>query len=169
MDVKYGYIAGASRFFFQLSLIDVFDKQVIDYHLGLSAKAKDACAVLINSLQKRGLSPRGKLPVVRTDNGPQFTAKIFEETCYKWNLIHERIPVKTPNMNAYIESFHSILEDDCYSRNEFASFPEAYEVISDYMDYYNNRRRHGSINNMAPSKFYQAFVNKEVTGYKLVA
>ena len=161
MDVKYGYIAGTSRFFFQLSLIDVFDKQV-----------KDACAIPINSLRKRGLSPMGKLPVVRTDNGPQFTAKIFEETCYKWNIIHERIPVKTPSMNAYIESFHSILEDDCYSRNEFTSFPEAYEVISnymDYMDYYNNRRRHGSINNMAPGKFYQALINKQVTGYKLVA
>jgi hypothetical protein len=25
-------------------------------------------------------------------------------------------------MNAYIKSFHSILEDECYSRNEFASF-----------------------------------------------
>lgn len=170
MDVKYGYIVGTGRFFFQLSLIDVFDKSIIDYHLGLSAKAKDACAVLVNSLRKRGLSPRGKLPVVRTDNGPQFTAKIFEETCRRWNLNHERIPVKTPNMNAYIESFHSILEDDCYSRNEFSGFPEAYKVISDYiMDYYNNRRRHGSINYMAPNKFYLAFINKQVTGFKLVA
>ena len=111
MDLKYGYIAGMDRFFFQLSLIDVYDRSVIDYHLGLSAKAKDACAVLINSLKKRGLKPGMELPVIRTDNGSQFTAKIFQETCWKWKLTHERIPVKTPNMNAYIESFHSILED----------------------------------------------------------
>lgn len=169
MDVKYGFIAGTGRFFFQLSLIDVFDKSVIGYRLGLSAKAKDACAVLVNSLRKRGLSPRGNLPVVRTDNGPQFTAKMFEETCRKWNLSHERIPVKTPNMNAYIESFHSILEDDFYSRNEFSSFLKAYKVIIDYMDYYNNRRRHGSINYMAPNKFYRAFINQQITGFKLVA
>ncbi|MBC7344685.1 MAG: IS3 family transposase, partial [Clostridia bacterium] len=30
MDVKYGYIAGTEQFFFQLSLIDVFDRTVID-------------------------------------------------------------------------------------------------------------------------------------------
>ncbi|SHJ19179.1 Integrase core domain-containing protein, partial [Lutispora thermophila DSM 19022] len=52
------------------------------------------------------------------DNGPQFVSKEFEEFCNSNNLIHQRIPVKTPNMNAHIESFHSILEDECYSRNE---------------------------------------------------
>jgi putative transposase len=36
IDVKYGYIAGTDSFFFQLSLIDVFDRSIIDYHLGLS-------------------------------------------------------------------------------------------------------------------------------------
>jgi len=169
MDLKYGYIAGMDRFFFQLSLIDVYDRSVIDYHLGLSAKAKDACAVLINSLKKRGLKPGMKLPIIRTDNGSQFTAKIFQETCWKWKLTHERIPVKTPNMNAYIESFHSILEDECYSRNEFSSFTDAYRVISEYMDYYNNRRRHGSIGYMAPAKYFKAVINNQITGKKLVA
>jgi len=37
MDIKYGYIAGTKQFFFQLSLIDVMDREVISYHLGLSA------------------------------------------------------------------------------------------------------------------------------------
>jgi len=169
MDLKYGYIEGMSRFFFQLSLIDVFDRSVIDYHLGLSATAKDACAVLINSLNKRNLKPGMELPIIRTDNGPQFTAKIFEETCWKWKLTHERIPVKSPNMNAYIESFHSILEDECYSRNEFTSFTDAYRVISEYMDYYNNRRRHGSIGYMAPAKYYEAVMSNQITEKKMVA
>ncbi len=29
-------------------------------------------------------------------------------------------------MNAYIESSHSILEDECYKRNEFTDFAEVY-------------------------------------------
>ena len=168
MDLKYGYIEGMGWFFFQLSLIDVFDRSVIDYHLGLSATAKDARAVLINSLNKRNLKPGMELPIIRTDNGPQFTAKIFEETCWKWKLTHERIPVKSPNMNAYIESFHSILEDECYSRNEFTSFTDAYRVISEYMDYYNNRRRHGSIG-LAPAKYYEAVMSNQITEKKMVA
>ena len=55
------------------------------------------------------------------------------------------IPNNTPDMNAHIESFHSILESDCLSRHEFQSYAEAYKCVSEFMDYYNNRRRHGSL------------------------
>ena len=161
MDIKYGYITHTKQFFFQLSVIDVFDRAIIDYHLGLSATAKNASRVLETALKKRGLEPGDKLPVIRTDNGPQFIAKNFEKTCDKWKIEHERIPVKSPNLNAYIESFHSILEDECYSRYEFESFAHAYEVITGYMDYYNNRRRHGSIDNMAPNQFYKLWLNNK--------
>ncbi|WP_082789151.1 IS3 family transposase [Desulfolucanica intricata] len=56
-----------------------------------------------------------------------------------------------------VKSFHSILEDECYSRHEFDSFMEVYRTISEYIDYYNNRRRHSSIKYMAPNQFYKAF------------
>lgn len=46
MDIKYGYIYGTDQFFFQLSIIDVFDRSIIDYYLGLSCNAQDACRVL---------------------------------------------------------------------------------------------------------------------------
>lgn len=150
MDIKYGYIAGTGQFFFQLSAIDVFDRSIVGYHVGLSATAKDACRVLINALKKRNLTPGVKMPVIRTDNGPQFIAKLFKETCDKWN--------------AYIETFHSILEDECYNRHEFDSFMEVYWTISEYIDYYNNRRRHSSIKYMAPNEFYKAFIKGQFTG-----
>ena len=169
MDIKYGYIHGEERFFFQLSLIDVFDRCVIDYHLGLTCTAKDACRVLRNALKKRGLKPGMKMPRVRTDNGPQFIANFFEELCHKLGIIHERIPIGTPNLNAHIEAFHSILEDDCYSRHQFNSYAEAYEQISLYMEYYNQRRRHGSLKNMAPEKYYQAIVSNSIKPQVLVA
>ena len=168
MDIKYGYIHEMDRFFFQLSVIDVFDRTVIDYHIGLSAKAKDACAVLANAIKKRCYDSK-TMPVIRTDNGTQFTSKAFAKECERLGLSHERIPVKTPSMNAYIESFHSILEDECYSRNEFSSFAEVYRIVSDYMDFYNNRRRHGSIGYMAPAKYYKAVMNNAISGNKLVA
>ena len=165
--MKYGYIQGTDEFFFQLSLIDVFDRCVIDYHLGLSCTASDACRVLENSLRTRGLG--GPLPRIRTDNGPQFIANQFEELCEELGTIHERIPVKTPNMNAHIEAFHSILGDECYSRNEFSSFMEAYGVITEYMEYYNRRRRHGSLRYMAPEVFHEAFMSNTTSVRSFVA
>ncbi|MPM43285.1 IS3 family transposase ISHahy4 [bioreactor metagenome] len=169
IDIKYGYINGEDKFFFQLSLIDVFDRSIIDYHIGLSCKASDACNVLRNSLRKRNICGNSILPKIRTDNGPQFIAKEFEEFCNSSGLIHQRIPVKTPNMNAHIESFHSILEDECYSRNEWSSFKEAYKAVAEYMNYYNNRRRHGSIKYMAPNRFYDAFMSNTVNAKAFAA
>jgi putative transposase len=96
MDVKYGYITGTDSFFFQLSLIDVFDRSIIEYHLGLSCKAKDAVRVLKNSLSKRGLARGMALPKIRTDNGPQFTSNLFEEVVEELGVIHERISCKNP-------------------------------------------------------------------------
>jgi putative transposase len=82
-------------------------------------------------------------------------------------ITHERIPVNSPNLNAYIESFHSILEDECYSRHEFETFQEAYEEVNKYLDYYNNRRRHGSIGYQSPAVYYQKHQNAR--GKPLVA
>jgi putative transposase len=39
---------------------------------------------------------------------------------------------------------------------------EVYAVITEYMRYYNERRRHGGIKYMAPNKFYEAFMNNGV-------
>ncbi len=169
IDLKYGYIAGKGRFFFQISVIDVFDRSVVAYHLGLSATAKDAARVIRNAFTARGLHNQAEKLVIRSDNGPQFAAEIFQATCEELGACHERIPVKSPSMNAYIESFHAILEDDCYNRHEFTCFAHVYKVISEYMDYYNNRRRHGSINNMAPQQYYQAYNVEQPSSKELVA
>jgi putative transposase len=162
MDIKYGYIAGQDCFFFQLSLIDVFDRSIIAYHLGLSCTAFDACLVIQNALRKRNITLGMVMPRIRTDNGPQFIALEFEVLCEKLGITHERIPVRTPNMNAHIESFHAILESECYRRNEFSNFIEAYAVITEYMQYYNERRRHGSLKFMSPKSFCVAFLSNSI-------
>jgi putative transposase len=100
--------------------------------------------------------------VLRSDNGPQFRAEAFSKAMEELGIIHERIPINSPNLNAYIESFHSILEDECYSRYEFNTFAEAYEAIFDYLDYYNNRRRHGSLGYMTPAIFCR--LHKHIIG-----
>ncbi|QXJ38647.1 hypothetical protein BV455_01991 [Parageobacillus caldoxylosilyticus] len=42
MDVKYEYIEREERFFFVLLFIDVYNRSVIDYHMGLSFSVNDA-------------------------------------------------------------------------------------------------------------------------------
>ncbi len=154
-DIKYGYIAGEDRFFYILSYLDVFDRSIVDYYIGLTCEAKDAVFTLKTALIKRCLPPESGL-IIRSDNGPQYVSHLFGEACNELHIEHERIPTKCPNKNAHIESFHRILEDDCLSCNEFTSYGEAYMKIVENMDYYNNIRIHSSIGYMTPYEYYVA-------------
>lgn len=154
-DIKYGYIEGEQRFFFVLSYIDVYDRSIIDYHIGTSCTGQNAFETLKRALWKRQQYDQKEKPVVRSDNGPQFISHAFTQGCEKLEIEHERIPPKTPNMNAHIESFHRILEDDCLSRYEFQTYEEVYQVVSEFMKFYNEVRMHGSIQDMAPMEFFE--------------
>ncbi|WP_217598049.1 DDE-type integrase/transposase/recombinase, partial [Cohnella sp. GbtcB17] len=152
MDIKYGYAHVQRRFFFILSIIDVFDRVVVGQYRGPVCEAKHVVQTLGAALQHR-IQPGEAMPVIRTDNGPQFVSKLFGDMCESWEMTHERIPPRTPNMNAYIESFHSILEFNLFRNREFSTLEEAYEALDRFMDFYNNRKMHGSLKHMAPTKF----------------
>ncbi|WP_317618510.1 IS3 family transposase [Paenibacillus sp. PL91] len=152
IDIKYGHVVGIERFFFVFSIIDVFDRVIVDHYRGSVCEAKHICQTLIRALTKR-VKEGETMPIVRSDNGPQFVSKLFGDTCESLGIVHERIPPRTPNMNAYIESFHSLLERDLFSKAEFKSFEDAYAELDRYMDFYNHRKMHGSLKRMPPVTF----------------
>jgi putative transposase len=157
-DIKYGWITGERRFFFIMCILDVFDRAIISYHLGLTCEAKHLVQIMQEALMKRQLfdKPAEEKPVIRSDNGPQFISHLFENACVTFKMIHERIPPKTPNKNAHIESFHSILEAECYQRHEFETYPQTYEIVTQFIQDYNQIRIHGSIYDLSPYEYIVA-------------
>ncbi|WP_330164576.1 IS3 family transposase [Paenibacillus validus] len=162
-DIKYGWLHGEQRFFFLMSIIDVFDRAIITYHIGLTCEARHLVQITQEALMKRQCFDQASMPVIRSDNGPQFISHRFEEACAAFKLIHERIPPKTPNKNAHIESFHSILEAECYRRHEFETYPQAYEIVSQFIQDYNRIRIHGSIYDLSPYEYMEAVKQRTVT------
>ncbi|WP_409296797.1 IS3 family transposase [Peribacillus sp. SCS-26] len=160
LDIKYGHIEGSGRFFFVACAIDVFDRCVVGFYTGPRCKAVDITAMLKEAIVRRAL----KLPeedrhciIIRTDNGPQFVSSHFGEFCEQNRVYHERIPPRSPNYNAYIESFFSLLERHVFRRYTFEYFEEAYYRVGEYMEFYNHRRYHGSLGRMAPAKFHDKY------------
>jgi putative transposase len=161
VDIKYGSIEESGRFFFLASAIDVFDRSIVGYYRGSKCQAIDITGMLREALKNRDVAiPEGEDEyslIIRSDNGPQFLSKEFGSFCADLKVYHERIPPKSPNLNAYIESFHSILERECYQRHVFECFDEAYYWIDQFMDFYNNRRYHGSLKYLSPAKYNWRF------------
>lgn len=167
MDIKYGYIAGKRRHFYLASIIDVFDRSIVAYHRGKSCHKTDVTHTLQKAIMKRGVNPLTQKLIIRTDNGPQFKSKEFNVYCERMNVEHERIPNKTPNMNAYIESFHSILEKECYLRHCFESFEQAFAEVDRFIRYYNNRRIHGSLQDWPPKNYLKMVMEGSITPKKI--
>ncbi|RNB70541.1 transposase [Brevibacillus centrosporus] len=121
----------------------------------MSCEAKDVVRTLQSALTKRQLFEALEKPVIRFDNGPQFVSHAFQQACESFGVEHERIPPKTPNMNVHIESFHRLPQDECLSRYEFQTYGEAYQAVTEYVRYYNERRIHSSIRDLSPYAFYE--------------
>jgi transposase InsO family protein len=161
-DIKYGYIIGENKFFFVLSIIDVLDRSIIDYHMGYRCTGSDAASLLRRCLIKRDLFNNKSKPIIRTDNGPQFISHVFENNCAEIGIYHERIPSRTPNKNAHIESFHRIFQDECIGVYEFERYQDAYIEVSRFMKRYNTNRIHSSLKYKTPNEFYAQNIGKEI-------
>lgn len=155
MDTKYIYIAGTRQVAYLASIIDVFDRSIISCVLSLSPDHESAEKALIKALYSRRIKGKSDDLIVRTDNGSQFIAYKFEELCIEENITHERIPPKSPNYNAHIESYHRYLQDECLAGKLFKSFEEAEKTIMKYVEGYNTKRIHSSIGYRTPDSFYE--------------
>lgn len=168
-DMKYGYVDGEGRFFFVLAFIDVFTRKVVGEHIGLSCKSGDLCFALRQALSQEGIADEHQL-VIRSDNGPQMTSREFAQWLSKLEkeLMHEFIPVQTPNKNAHIESFFSILEVEFLCLTYFMTFAEAYEKTKAFIKFYNEKRIHGSIGYITPTEAMEKLNRGELLDIKAI-
>jgi putative transposase len=166
-DIKYGYIHGENRFFFLMVFIDTFNRNIMDYHIGLKCTAADIIFTLNNALEKEKVDASNL--VIRSDNGTQMTSYRFKKYVDGLGLEHEFTPPSTPNLNAFVESFFSIVETELFQAYIFESYSEAYESIVRFIDHYHKRRIHGSLNYKTPLEFKKEWTEQNEIDKKLRA
>lgn len=167
LDIKYGYIHGEQRFFFVMAIIDVYLRYIVGFHIGLQCLGSDLVRTLKLAMERMNLPDSNSL-VIRMDNGPQMTSnrmfKFAQDNSSQ--LLHELIPVQTPNKDAHIESFYSILELECFHVNLFQSYLEAYQITSEFIRAYQTERIHGSLKNRTPQECLELYRNGTLSGIK---
>ena len=68
---------------------------------------------------------RGYPRAVRTDNGPEFTARAFLAWTQAHQVVHLLIQPGRPMQNGYIENFNGSFRDECLNENWFTSLADA--------------------------------------------
>lgn len=159
-DIKYGYIHGENRFFFVCAFIDVFTRDIMGVHIGVRCTAMDILTTLHHALRRHKINYSMGLKI-RSDNGTQMTSYQFANGIKHLPVNHEFTPPRTPNLNAYIESFFSLLEINVMSAFYVDSFAEAYELVIEFIEFYRNFRIHGSLK-MSPADFVKEYYTAEL-------
>ena len=129
-----------------LTLIDEFSRYCLALVVDRSIKSDDVLHTLSNLFLIYGIPEN-----IRSDNGPEFTAK----TVRRWL---ERIGVKTafiepgsPWENGYNESFNGKLRDELLNREIFYNLKEAKVLIENWRKEYNSVRPHSSLGYRPPA------------------
>ena len=131
-----------------LTLIDEHTRECLAVPVDWSIRAVDVITVVEAAMTRYGVPTH-----LRSDNGPEFIAYAIQDWLAQKAVKTIYITPGAPWENAYIESFHDKLRDECLNREIFGSLWEARVVIEQWRLYYNAERPHSSLGYQTPEEF----------------
>jgi transposase InsO family protein len=152
-DIKYVYIQGIKANAQVLTVLDVFSRWNLGQYIATSIKSEDVITLFENVFQNY---PMPKQFVVRNDNGSQFEALIVQDYLKQKGVVQEFTKPATPEQNAHIESYHSIMESAVCQRFEFENVSDFRETMTRWKNFYNFKRIHGGLGYKSPKKFLES-------------
>ncbi len=146
---SYDFVADRThegRSFRILTLIDEYTRECLALKVRRHFKAQDVVEVLSELFLKRGLPCH-----IRSDNGPEFTAKVVRRWLEKFEIKNLFIEPGSPWENGYNESFNGKLRDELLNGEIFNNLKEAEILIEQWRKEYNGFRPHSALNYQPPA------------------
>jgi putative transposase len=137
-----------------LNVVDEFTHECLAIRIARKLKAIDVIDVLSDLFILRGVPGH-----IRSDNGPEFVAKVVQEWIAAVGAKATYITPGSPWENGYIESFNARLRDELLDGEIFYTLKEAQIIIESWRRHYNTIRPHESLRYKppAPEVFVPAF------------
>ena len=129
-----------------LTLIDEYSRECLMLRVRRQFKAQDVIEVLAEQFLKKGLPAH-----LRSDNGPEFTARAVRQWLEKFHVKNLFIEPGSPWENGYNESFNGKLRDELLNGEIFASLKEAQILTERWRREYNEFRPHSALNYQPPA------------------
>jgi putative transposase len=141
-------VAESGRKFRVLSVIDVYTRECLALEVDTSFASRRVTRELEKIVAERGVPE-----AIRCDNGPEFTSRHFLAWGLERRIELVHIEPGRPVQNAFVESFHGKLRDECLNASWFANLFEARRKIGAWRKEYNEERPHSSLGYLAPGEF----------------
>src|SRR5215212_4532415 len=131
-----------------LAIVDEYTRECLSIEAERTITARAVVKVLAKLFEKRG-----EPAFIRSDNGPEFVAKVVKHWLEASGVETLYIEAGSPWENAYSETFIGRFGDELLKREVFASLLEAKVLVEEYRNHYNERRPHSSLGYRTPAEF----------------
>jgi putative transposase len=130
------------------TLVDEYTRECLALEVDRGMTSQAVRAVLAGVMRARG-APRH----IRSDNGPEFIAKVIRAWVTEAGLGTLYIAPGAPWENGYAESFNSKVRDELLNAEEFGSLLEAQVLAKEWKREYNHVRPHSSLGYRTPAEY----------------
>ena len=134
------------RAFRILNIIDEFTRECLRIKVDRKISSQDVIDELFNLFIFRGIPEH-----IRSDNGPEFTAKAIRAWLNRIGVKTLFIERGSPWENGYVESFNGKMRDELLNREVFAMLNEAKVLIEQWRREYNQVRPHSALRYKPPA------------------
>ena len=131
-----------------LTVADDFSHECVDIAVDFGISGE-----YVTRLLDRAAVFRGYPDMVRTDNGPEFTSRVFMAWAQTHGIRHILIQPGRPMQNGYIESFNGKFRDEHLNESWFETLQQARNAVSIWKQDYNQVRPHSSVGRIPPAEF----------------
>ena len=155
-EVDITYIPMFRGFMYKFAIIDVFSRKIMAWGISNSMTVEWCKEIVLEAIKEHG-----KPEILNSDQGSQFTSPIFIKVL-KDNEIKISMDGKGRALdNIYIERFWRSLKYEYIYLNPPNGGIDLLKGVRKYIDFYNNERRHESLNYQTPNEYF--YQNKKVS------
>ena len=129
-----------------MTLIDEYTRECLAIRVARRINSFGVIEALSNVMLHRGIPEH-----IRSDNGPEMTAKVVRDWLQRIGSKTLFIAPGSPWENGYNESFNGKLRDELLNGEIFYSLKEAKVVIEQWRKHYNTKRPHSALGYRPPA------------------
>jgi transposase InsO family protein len=129
-----------------MTVIDEYSRESLAIVVDRKIKSDDVLFCLSDLFLIHGVPDH-----IRSDNGPEFTARMVRDWLKRIGVKTLFIEPGSPWENGYNESFNGKLRDELLNREIFYNLKEAQAMIEKWRQEYNTIRPHSSLNYRPPA------------------
>lgn len=145
-----------------LTVMDEYSRECLTLKVGRNLTSQDVIEQLATLFIDRGLPEH-----IRSDNGPEFTAKAVRHWLQKLGVQTLFIEPGSPWENGSIESFNGKLRDELLNREIFTTLLEAQVLTEWWKNEYNHVRPHSSLGYKVPApESYKPVIQSNLTSMR---